>query len=161
MIAFKFYCKRAFDDKIRYYATRTMHKDPEAVHGNIMGAKKDKLATRFGHPALYRPLIVPMVHKRAQNKLAGIYGGRLTDSNTAGSAEASSLSGYSDIYALNAMNAGKPGKPAGGVPGFEIVPENRLDFAHFKNRADFNEEHGGQGGIYGKPEDIVRTDTTG
>jgi hypothetical protein len=161
MIGFKFYCKRAFDDKIHYYSIRNMLKDPEATRANAMDAKKDKLASRFGHPALYRPLIVPMVHKRAQNKLAGIYGGRLTDSNTPGSAEASSISGYSDVYALGPMKASQPGKQAGGVPGFEMVPENRLDFAYFKNRAEFNEEHGGNGGIYGKPEDIVRSDTPG
>lgn len=159
MLGFKWYCKRTFDNKIHYYTVPNMLKDPELTRGNIMGAKRDKLASRFGHPALYRPLIVPMVHKSAQNKLAGIYGGRLTDSNAVGSADASSMSGYSDMYALNPMKAGQPGKTAGGVPGFEMVPENRLDFAYYKGRAEFSEEHGGNGGIYGKAEDIVRSDT--
>jgi len=160
MIGFKFYCKRAFDDKMHYYTIKNMLKDPEASRGNL-GAKKDRLASRFGHPALYRPLITPMVHQKAQYKLAAIYGGRLTDSNTPASGESTSISGYSDTYALDPMKTGQPGKKAGGVPGFEMVPENRLDFAYFKGRAEFGEEHGGNGGIYGRAEDIVRSDTPG
>lgn len=162
MIGFKVYCKRAFDDKMHYYTLRNMLKDPESSHANIMGAKRDKLASRFGHPALYRPLITPMVHAKAQHKLAGIYAGRLSDSNAAGSGEAGSISGYSDTYALDPMKANQPGKKSGGgVPGFEMVPENKLDFEFFKGRAEFGEGHGGGGGIYGRAEDIVRPDTPG
>jgi hypothetical protein len=134
-------------------------RDAEAVTSNIFDTKRDRLASRFGHPALYRPLITPMVHAKAQNILASIYGGRLSDSNVPGSGESGSVSGYSDMFALNPMDAGRPGKKAPAVPGFELVPENRLDFAYFKGRAEFGEEHGGGGGIYGKAEDIVRSDT--
>ena len=161
MIAFKWYCKRTFDDKIHYYALRSRLSNPEAQGRDIFG-KSDRLATRFGHPALYKPLITPMVHARAQNKLAAIYGGRLTNSNNAGSADSGSLSGYSDTYALDPMHAGKPGrKAAPGVPGFEMVPENKLDFAYYKGRAEFGDEHGGGGMLYGRPEDIIRSDTPG
>lgn len=161
MIAFKWYCKRTFDDKIHYYAVRNRLKDPEAGGRDLFG-KNDRLASRFGHPALYKPLITPMVHARAQNKLAAIYGGRLTDSNNAGSGESGSVSGYSDTYALDPMRKGQPGKKAApGVPGFEMVPENKLDFAYYKGRAEFGDEHGGGGMLYGRPEDIVRSDTPG
>jgi hypothetical protein len=159
MLAFKWYCKTTFDDKIHYYSTRRIMRDAEAVTSNIFDTKRDRLASRFGHPALYRPLITPMVHAKAQNILASIYGGRLSDSNVPGSGESGSVSGYSDMFALNPMDAGRPGKKAPAVPGFELVPENRLDFAYFKGRAEFGEEHGGGGGIYGKAEDIVRSDT--
>jgi hypothetical protein len=161
MIAFKWYCKRTFDDKIHYYTLRNKLKDPEAGGRDIFG-KNDRLAARFGHPALYKPLITPMVHARAQNKLAAIYGGRLTDSNNAGSGDSGSMSGYSDTYALDPMRVGQPGKKAApGVPGFEMVPENKLDFAYYKGRAEFGDEHGGGGVIYGRAEDIVRSDTPG
>jgi hypothetical protein len=161
MIAFKWYCKRTFDDKIHYYAVRNRLKDPEAA-GRDLFSKNDRLASRFGHPALYKPLITPMVHARAQNKLAAIYGGRLTDSNNAGSGDSGSVSGYSDTYALDPMRMGHPGKKAApGVPGFEMVPENKLDFAYYKGRAEFGDEHGGGGMLYGRPEDIVRSDTPG
>ena len=161
MIAFKVYCTRTFDDKIHYYASRNMLKDPEATRDKIF-AKNDRLASRFGHPALYKPIITPMVHARAQNKLAAIYRGRLTDANNAGSGDSGSVSGYSDTYALDPMRMGQPGKKAaGGIPGFEMVPENRLDFAFYKGRAEFGEEHGGSGVIYGRAEDIIRNNTPG
>lgn len=160
MIGFKLLCKHTFDEKINYYQTRNRLKDPEATRDKY--GKRDKLASRFGHPALYRPLITPMVHAKAQNKLAAVYGGRLTDSNNAASGESGSVSGYSDTYALDPMRSDKPGrKAAGGVPGFEMVPENKLDFEYFKGRAEFSDDHGGNGGIFGRAEDIVRTDTPG
>jgi hypothetical protein len=163
MLAFKWYCKTTFDDKIHYYMTRAGMKDHEASRTKIFDGKRDRLASRFGHPALYRPLITPMVHASAQNILASVYGGRLTDSNIPGSAESGSVSGYSDTFALNLMQEGRPGQPktALGVPGFEIVPENRLDFEYYKGRQEFGDEHGGSGGIYGRAEDIIRTDTPG
>jgi hypothetical protein len=160
MIVFKIFASRTFDVKIHYYQTRNMLKDPEAVRDRF--SKRDKLASRFGHPALYKPLITPMVHAKAQNKLAAIYGGRLTDSNNAASGESGSVSGYSDTYVLDPMRTDKTGrKAAGGVPGFEMVPENRLDFEYYKGRAEFSDEHGGNGGLYGRAEDIIRTDTPG
>ncbi|KAG9228739.1 hypothetical protein BJ875DRAFT_489578 [Amylocarpus encephaloides] len=159
MLGFKWYCKRTFDDKIHYFATCHLAKDAEAAATKGFNPKQDKLASRFGHPVLYRPLITPMVHAKAQNKLAAVYGGRLTDSNNAGSGDVTSMSGYSDMYAMDNMLGGKPGRKANAVPGFEMVPENRLDFAYFKGRAEFAEEHGGGGVIYGRGEDIIRSDT--
>lgn len=161
MIAFKWWCKTTFDDKIHYYASSTVLKDPEVTRSKLFSDKKDRLSSRFGHPALYRALITPMVHQRAQNKLAAVYGGRLTDSNTPASGESMSVSGYSDTYALDNMQGGQPGRKAKTVPGFEMVPENKLDFAYYKGRAEFSEEHGGNGIMYGKAEDIIRSDTPG
>ncbi|EPE24894.1 hypothetical protein GLAREA_11475 [Glarea lozoyensis ATCC 20868] len=159
MIAFKIWCKKTFDDKMHFVTTRQVSTDLEAVQDKGFNPKKDKLASRFGHPVLYRPLITPMVHARAQNKLAAVYGGRLTDSNNAGSGDSATVSGYSDMYAMDNMLGGQPGRKERAVPGFEMVPENRLDFAYFKGRAEFAEEHGGGGVIYGKAEDIIRSDT--
>jgi hypothetical protein len=159
MLGFKWWCKKTFDDKIHFFTTRQVNADVEAIQDKGFNPKKDKLASRFGHPVLYRPLITPMVHAKAQNKLAAVYGGRLTDSNNAGSADSATVSGYSDMYAMDNMLGGQPGRKERGVPGFEMVPENRLDFAYFKGRAEFAEEHGGGGVIYGRGEDIIRSDT--
>ncbi|KAI1482344.1 DUF221-domain-containing protein [Daldinia eschscholtzii] len=158
MLIFKFYCSRTFDDKIHFYSTRNIQKHPEGV------MQKDPLrsvglAHRFGHPALYKPLITPMVHAKAQNILASIYKGRLTDGREAYSGDTMSTSGYSDAYVMNPMNAGKPGKTA-SLPGFEIVPESRLDFEYYKTRAEFASEHGG-GDIFGRSNDVVRPGTPG
>ncbi|KAG9248799.1 hypothetical protein BJ878DRAFT_476161 [Calycina marina] len=165
MLAFKWYCKRTFDDKIHYYSVRHKLHDPEATRANVFAGKKNKLATRFGHPALYKLLITPMVHAKAQNMLASVYGGRLSDSNAPGTMESGSVSGYSDMFVLDNMQtpgADGVGRTANAIPnGIEIVPESKLDFEHYKNRAEFGDEHGNHGGLWGNAEDIIRPDTPG
>jgi calcium permeable stress-gated cation channel len=165
MIGFKLYCAKAFDDKIQYYTTRhVQHTGGEDATGiaNKADLRDNRLAARFGHPALYKPLITPMVHAKAQNILASVYSGRLTHGREAGSgADATSVSGYSDTYALGNMDAKKPGKVQGSgtsMPGFELVPESRLDFQYYKNRDEFADEHGG-GDIFGVNRDIIRPGT--
>ncbi|KAI1816476.1 DUF221-domain-containing protein [Poronia punctata] len=158
MIFFKLYCARTFDSKIRFYSTHSLNKNPDT------GALKDplrssNLAARFGHPALYRNLITPMVHAKAQNILASIYRGRLSDGRTVDSGDTMSTSGYSDSYAMKPMNSSKPGKSA-TIPGFELVPESRLDFEYYKNRSEFAAEHGA-GDIFGRSNDILRPGTPG
>ena len=160
LIGFKFYCRSAFDHKLRYYSTRHVSTHPEAALNVKESSRNDRLASRFGHPALYKPLITPMVHARAQNILASVYQGRLTDGREAGSGDTFSVSGYSDTYALNPMDAGKPGKSSYGIPGFEVVPESRLDFEYYKNRDEFAADHGG-GELFGRPSDLVRPGTPG
>lgn len=155
IIGFKFYCHRAFDDQIYWY-TKGEKKDKEA---NALPDKssrdRDRVAVRFGHPALYKKLMKPMVHEKARHMLAQIYGGRLNseidDSNTGG---------YSDSVNMNRMSKTKPGKISDNHP-FELVNESQLDFEHFKNRADFREEHGGEGEMYGRPSDMIRPGTPG
>ncbi|KAI1641136.1 DUF221 domain protein [Biscogniauxia mediterranea] len=158
LIFFKIYCSRVFDDKIHYYSTHNVAKHPES---NILKdpLRSSNLAARFGHPALYKSLITPMVHAKAQNILASIYKGRLSDGREAYSGDSMSTSGYSDSYALNPMQASKPGKPA-AFSGFEIVPESRLDFEYYKNRQEFAADHGG-GDIFGRSYDIARPSTPG
>lgn len=159
MVIFKIYCARTFDAKIHFYSIQSMNRNPDT------GGLKDplrsgsNLAARFGHPALYRNLITPMVHAKAQNILASIYRGRLSDGRTADSGDTLSTSGYSDAYAMKPMDSAKPGKSA-GMPGFEIVPESRLDFEYYKNRSEFASEHGA-GNLFGRSNDIMRPGTPG
>lgn len=147
LIGFKFYCRSAFDAKLRYYSTRNVGKHPENGLNAETKQRSERLASRFGHPALYKRLITPMVHQKAQNVLPSVYKGRLTGGREEEADDTMTVSGYSDMYALNNMQGGKPGKSAGGVPSFEIVSENKMDFQYFKNRAEFAEGHGG-GDIY-------------
>ncbi|KAF4122334.1 calcium permeable stress-gated cation channel [Geosmithia morbida] len=164
MIGFKIYCRKVFDAKIRYYSTRNVGKHPEAGAQKEDRQRSDRLASRFGHPSLYQKLITPMVHQKAQNLLPAIYTGRLTDGRDGGDDELMSVSGYSDVYAMKNMNGGgggRPGKPANSnMPGFEYVSESHMDFEYYKNRAEFAEDHGG-GEIFGRPGEIIRTDTPG
>lgn len=157
VIGFKIYCAKTFDRKIHYYSTRFVARGPEPdvniAHKENL--RSDRLAAKFGHPVLYRSLITPMVHAKAQNILASVYRGRLTEGREAGSADGTSVSGYSDTYALDPMHAGRPGKAAGsGLSGFEIVPEGRLDFEYYKNRQEFAEE-------FGTASDMMRPGTPG
>ena len=157
LLSFKIYCNRTFYDQYEYY-TKASLKDVESL-GDV-GKKphrNDRVAIKFGHPALYKSLITPMVHAKAQHVLAEIYRGRLNP-------ETGVPTGYSDI-AMAPMSQAQPGKVArfasdvGGDSAprdlFEVVPESNLDFAYFKNRADFRDEHGGDGELYGRPLDLV------
>lgn len=146
MLGFKWYCSRTFDPDIEYY-NRVVLSD-EALHSDLgKGIKRaaERLSSRFGHPALYKPLITPMVHARAAEALKSIYRGRLGEFDTTGD--------YSDI-AMQSMSTTTPGKtkPSDAAP-FEMVSENQLDFSYFKDRADFRDEFGG--GIYGRPDDLI------
>ncbi|ROT41768.1 DUF221-domain-containing protein [Sodiomyces alkalinus F11] len=166
MILFKFLCARQFDDKAKYYSTRNVAKHPEESMKDHR-LRSERLASRFGHPALYKPLITPMVHQKAQATLHIVYKGRVSDGRDAGGAadDIMSVSGYSDMYALDAMAAGKPGKQAqaAGVPGFEFVSEAQMDFEYYKNRPEFADEYGGTQGdqLGGRNLDLMRPGSPG
>ncbi|KAK4619650.1 hypothetical protein CLAFUW4_11581 [Fulvia fulva] len=161
IIGFKIYCRRTFDDEIHYYQKGQVMDDAEFSAGVSEEGKKkrkgDRMAVRFGHPVLYKPLITPMVHSRSQHLLKNIYTGR-----TSADADQTTLAGYSDVY-MDDMNAQKPGKSAatlpGGPQGWEIVDENNMDFEHYKNRPEFRDEAGGDGELYGHAADMVRPGT--
>ncbi|KGQ06393.1 hypothetical protein BBAD15_g8318 [Beauveria bassiana D1-5] len=155
MFGFKLYCANTFDNKIRFYSLLNVRKNPEAARAQADRQRSEKLASRFGHPALYKKLITPMVNQKAQNLLPSVYSGRLTDGRDVEASDLMSVSGYSDMYALDSMKAGKAGKAA-GVPGFEFVSENHMDFEYFKNRAEFLDEHGGAD-FYGIESDRATT----
>ncbi|KAK0717908.1 hypothetical protein B0T26DRAFT_741067 [Lasiosphaeria miniovina] len=162
LIAFKVYCARVFDDKIHFFSTRNIkHSLAEAgLNNNEHSPRNDRLAARFGHPALYKALITPMVHAKAHNILASVYQGRLTDGRDAAGGDSMSVSGYSDTYVLENMASGKTGKPSASLPGFEVVPESRLDFEFYKNRDEFAADHGA-GELFGRPSDVIRPGTPG
>ncbi|KAH7127539.1 hypothetical protein EDB81DRAFT_889333 [Dactylonectria macrodidyma] len=161
MLGFKIYCSKVFDDKMQYFSTHDAVRHSETGPQKESRNRSDRLASRFGHPALYKPLITPMVHSKAQNLLPAIYKGRLTDGREANPSDMMSVSGYSDMYALDPMQGGRPGKAANNnMPGFEIVSDNQMDFGYYKDRAEFGEDHGG-GEIYGRQGEIMRPETPG
>ncbi|KAF1987095.1 DUF221-domain-containing protein [Aulographum hederae CBS 113979] len=148
LIGFKIYCARAFDDEIHFFS-RGKKGDRESVIGadDKENRRTDRVGVRFGHPALYKPLMTPMVHAKSQHLLAQVYRGRI-EADTDGA----SVAGYSDTYSLHNMSRDKPGKkaaPGGGPAPFEFVHESDIDFENFKNRADF-QDAGGDGDLYGR-----------
>jgi len=153
MLAFKWYCSRTFDDQMRFYS-KGIQGTEAAIASDNRSIRSDRLGVRFGHPALFKPLMTPMVAAKSQHLLAQVYHGRLDDD------DAASIAGFSDVYSLSNMKRGgtATGKKA-GLSGFEIVDESKMDFANFKNRAEFRSEFGGDGEMYGRPEDAVRSGT--
>ena len=160
MIGFKIYCSRTFDDQNDFY-TKAMIKDPESMaNPGKKSRRNDRVASKFGHPALYAKLMTPMVHAKAQHAMNQIYRGRME-----GQADGTMKMEYTDI-AMDQMSSTQPGKaarfaqPAPGqqVKGkelIEFVPENKLDFGYYKNRAEFADEYGGDGELFGRPADLV------
>ena len=154
LVLFKIYCSKSFDTQMQYYTCHNT-KDPEGpLSSDKHSRRSDRVGVRFGHPALYKPLMTPMVHAKAQHLLSEIYHGRLD-----GDSDAASLAGYSDTYSLRNMSKAKPGKKASRNGPFEFVNESELDFDKYKERSEFREEHGGDGELYGRPEDTVRPRT--
>ena len=158
MLAFKWYCASIFDSQCKYY-TKANIKDVDLVEPGKKTRRLGNVAAKFGHPALYKPLLTPMVHAKAQHVLAQIYQSRLNSDG------ASANPGYTDIL-MDPMSQSQPGKAArftsdtntnttGQKELFEIVPEAHLDFSYFKNRTEFRDEFGGDGELYGKPLDLI------
>jgi hypothetical protein len=95
-----------------------------------------------------------MVSAKSQHLLSQVYHGRVDDDDGA------SVAGYSDVYSLSQVKRdGNASNKKATVAGFEIVDESKMDFENFKNRADFKSEFGGDGDMYGRPEDLVRSGT--
>jgi len=130
MVLFKWYCMKAFDMDLKYYARSGMH-DTERLPTDGMPNRVEKISSKFGHPALYKPLMTPMVHARAKHILAEIYRGRLNS-------EGGQSMAFSDI-AMQPMS--QSGAPDQDLP-FEIVPEAQQDFSYYKSRSDFKDEGG-------------------
>ena len=152
---FKWYCARTFVDQIHYYCTGKALGSEELAKTEHKRRKGDRVGTRFGHPALFKPLMTPMVHAKSQHLLKSIYSGRtsLDDNRNA--------AGYSDVY-MDTMDHAQPGKSKNGSTApFEIVQEGEMDFEHWKQRAEFSDQFGGDGELYGRPQDMSRPGTPG
>lgn len=153
MIGFKYYCSKTFDDQIHFY-TKDLKGAESALANDDRSLRSDRLGVRFGHPALFKPLMTPMVSAKSQHLLSQVYHGRLDDD------DAVSVAGYSDVYNPSQVKrSGNASNKNAGLAGFEIVDESKMDFENFKNRDDFKSEFGGDGEMYGRPEDLVRSGT--
>jgi hypothetical protein len=166
LFAFKWYCKRAFDEKLVYYSIEPFSDVEVSERSEVLLPKrKDRVAVRFGHPALYKKLITPLVHAKSVHLLKEIYGHRSrADGNifeaphrrSTDRAMPTTPLGYSDIY-MAEMNHDDPGQAVTHteMPTVESVAEQDLDFENFKKREEFREQYGGEGELYGRPDDYL------
>ncbi|KAI3325944.1 DUF221-domain-containing protein [Xylariaceae sp. AK1471] len=146
---FKWYCRRTFDDSLHFYS--------KGLHGAENGKmptkqKNDRVGVRFGHPALYKKLMVPLVHEKANHLLKEI----IRDQSDADFVE---TNGYSDTYRMQRLSTHGSG-PANNTDDatFEVVNESQMSFAHFCDREDFR-EFGGDSELYGNSSDLSRSNT--
>lgn len=147
LLGFKIYCKRTYDHSMKYYTHGNTTKGTEAQTPiDKESRRRDRVAARFGHPALYQKLTVPMVHEKSKHLLAEVYRGRL-DGDIGDNAA------FSDVYTMKRMSKENPGKIATtAVSPFEFVSENNMDFENFKNRSEFNSDRGSMYGDSIRPE---------
>ncbi|KAF2663803.1 DUF221-domain-containing protein, partial [Microthyrium microscopicum] len=135
LLLFKLYCKRTYDGQCEYYTTRA--NKLEEVINDDKSTRSNQIAIRFGHPAMYKPLLTPMVHAKAQHMLSKVYNGRLdSDSDD----DMASVAGYSDVYSMHSMSRNHMRKTSQAnlkSSPFEFVNESDMDFENFKNRDDF------------------------
>lgn len=146
LLGFKFYCKKTYDHSMKYYTQGDANKGAEAATPIDKEARRrDRVAIRFGHPALYQKLTVPMVDEKSKHLLAEVYRGRL-DGDVGDNAA------FGDVYSMKRMSKENPGKIAtSGTGPFEFVSENNMDYENFKDRSDFNEDRGSMYGGSSRP----------
>lgn len=149
--AFKWFCSAKFDNRLRYYST-TAKSDLENSDGVLLKNKKsDRIAVRFGHPALYKDLVTPMVDANAEHLMKEMLLPDLQMRSVDGTA--SPMVGYSDIY--REVEEEKPTGDRRPTQPYEFVQEEDKDFENFKRRAEFSDQFGGDGELYGQPEDLI------
>ena len=167
LFGFKWYCKRAYDDKLLYYSTKPFSDvEGNESSGALRSKRNDRVAVRFGHPALYKKLVTPMVHAKSVHLLKEVYGHRsradgnifeAPDRRSTDRAMPTTPLGYSDVF-MAEMNHDEPGQVAThthNMPAVEIVAEQDLDFENFKKREEFRSQFGGDGELYGRPNDLI------
>ncbi|KAI5294565.1 hypothetical protein KEM52_003718 [Ascosphaera acerosa] len=182
LLLFKLYCRRVFDDDLVYVARKDNSVKIMEVEGSS-GAASDKtgherlrqLSKRYGHPVFYKQFMTPMVHAKAADALEAILEARRDGGDGGVTGFADTVDGYSDIALRDLDPADGVGDMKGALregdkdgkryklsarksvkaAGFEVVPESELDFAYFKERPEFREQHGGEGGMYGGFEDSI------
>ncbi|KAF3927665.1 hypothetical protein ABW21_db0202357 [Orbilia brochopaga] len=143
LIGFKIYVAKTFDDKLYYYTASTGPVDAEsAAAANAEAAQKkqyrdDKLSDRYGHPALTRKLLTPLVHDKAKHVLARVYSVRHNEDSEPFSAV---IPLADEAVGMMSMQSDKPGRAAhpqpqpSGLEHYGFVKESQLDYHNLGGR---------------------------
>ncbi|KAI0185741.1 hypothetical protein EV127DRAFT_463696 [Xylaria flabelliformis] len=144
---FKWYCRRTFDDDLHFYS--------KGLHGTEQGKlstkpKHDRVGVRFGHPALYKKLMVPLVNEKANHLLKEIV-------RQQSDADFGEMNNYTDTYRMQRLSTHQSGLVDGpNDVTFEVVNESQMNFEHFRDREEFR-EFGGDGDLYSNSPDLSRS----
>jgi hypothetical protein len=163
LAGFKWYCKRSYDDKLLYYSTVPFSDLEGSQHPDHPSMKRNqKVGTKYGNPAIYKKLLTPMVHAKSQHLLKEIYRNRSSAGHdifdaphrrSTDRARPASM-GYGDTFEMDTHQPTKSNEAGPDMPAVEIVAEADLDFENFKKRAEFRDQFGGGGELYGRAEDF-------
>ena len=82
IIVFKAYLRRTFGSQVRYFIPTESDVATSKVHSERADNQGNRLANRFGHPALHADLFTPMLHARMMPLLPEVYRGRLATQET-------------------------------------------------------------------------------
>lgn len=151
-ILFKIICSRRFDNRVYYYtpkmeSTATARYDQDHKHGDNNATKaKNSIGFRFGDPAFFAELPVPMVHERVRHLLPKLYGSSANKASKkpfiSRMTRQKSVRHVSVIHLQN--NAGGPG----GELQFQSIGEKDLELDDstegIKGMYKFNEDEEAQ-----------------
>jgi len=152
-ILFKIICSRRFDNRVYYYtpkieSTATARYDQDYKHGDNDTTRKAKnsIGFRFGDPAFFAELPVPMVHERVRHLLPKLYGSSANKASRkpfiSRMTRQKSVRHVSVIHLQN--NAGGPG----GELQFQSIGEKDLELDDstegIKGMYKFNEDEEAQ-----------------
>ena len=123
MLAFKFYCRKTFDDDMHYYRRSLNHSETLPLPTR-RAIRNENLAGRFENPAFYKPLMAPMVLEEARAVLVQIYHGRLHSDS------ADLMSTNRDGIRLDSMSEVRAGKiqGGGGHAGHTTAADSKMPF---------------------------------
>ncbi|KAK6354769.1 hypothetical protein TWF696_003905 [Orbilia brochopaga] len=143
LIGFKIYVAKTFDDKLYFYTASTGPADAEsAAAASAEAAQKkhyrdDRLSDRYGHPALTRKLLTPLIHDKAKHVLARVYSVRHNEDNETFSAV---IPLADEAVGMMSMQSDKPGRAAhpqpqpSGLEHYGFVKESQLDYHNLGGR---------------------------
>ncbi|KIJ51310.1 hypothetical protein M422DRAFT_203398 [Sphaerobolus stellatus SS14] len=82
VLVFKAYIERTFNSKFRYFIPDEHEAASSQVHSERADQKGNRLANRFGHPALHADLFTPLLHAKMMPLLPMVYRGNLGTEKT-------------------------------------------------------------------------------
>ncbi|KAJ6261388.1 hypothetical protein Dda_4058 [Drechslerella dactyloides] len=141
LIGFKIYVAKTFDDKLYFYTASPASTDAENAAAAEAAQKKhhrdDRLSDRYGHPALTRKLLTPLVHEKAKHVLARVYSIRIGEDNEPFSAV---IPLADESVGMMSMQSDKPGHVAHqqlqppGLEQYNFIKESQLDYHNLGGR---------------------------
>ncbi|KAF3917769.1 hypothetical protein ABW20_dc0102639 [Dactylellina cionopaga] len=150
LIGFKVYCIRVFDNKLSFYRAvleadldHAEGGDGRGKVGNVSeaerkGHRNDRLSDRYGHPALTRKLMTPLVHDKVKHLLARVYSIRNEEesSSSGGTPPAAASPFRENVVGMVGMQNDKVGlqsQPT-GLEHYGFVEEHQLDYNNLQGQ---------------------------